>query len=639
MTLSRFVTHALLPGILCVPVWAQTQVDLRTQGKNVDFSAASSTRPSKTGIALPGTCAVGELFFKTDAAPGSNIYGCTSANVWTPMSAGGGGGTVTSVGLTMPAEFAVSGSPVTTSGTLTVTKPAQSANRVYAGPTSGAAAAPSFRALVSSDIPDVSGTYQARTEKNALNGYAGLTSDGKLTSSQGQEVWSIADLSDANGKQGAANVVQMFGGGATAAGDCAQFDAGGNLVSAGAPCGSAAGAANYAEPFTSQTAVTVAGSTHNLGTSNLIVDCYDDATPANRIEPNTVTVDPSTFDVIVTFTAPQSGKCVLNGSGGGAGGAVSSVFGRTGIVTAQTGDYSFAQISGTVSNTQVAAGVDAAKIGSGAVSNTEFGYLDGVTSSIQTQLGGKATASHSHTLAGDVSGSITGTTVAGLLGKPIAPTAPLNGQVLIWNNSLWQWEPGNVAGAGAASTSQLTDFQVAKTSDTVLTIGQDCTASTPCNVRFGNTVYTFTASATAMISAGSGTAYVYVAAGGALTVGHDVTLTCSGCTATSSVTSFPPDSVPLFTWTATNGAWDAAGGVDRRAFLSAKNIRGGIGVAITEAGGETSVSVDSAVVALRVQVPATATSPCTTGSWAADGTHFYVCVAWSTWRRAALSAW
>jgi hypothetical protein len=31
-------------------------------------------------------------------------------------------------------------------------------------------------------------------------------------------------------------------------------------------------------------------------------------------------------------------------------------------------------------------GIDAAKIGSGAVSNTEFGYLDGVTSAIQTQL-------------------------------------------------------------------------------------------------------------------------------------------------------------------------------------------------------------------------------------------------------------
>ena len=41
-------------------------------------------------------------------------------------------------------------------------------------------------------------------------------------------------------------------------------------------------------------------------------------------------------------------------------------------------------------------GIDAAKIGSGAVSNAEFGYLDGVTSSVQTQLDGKAAASHTH---------------------------------------------------------------------------------------------------------------------------------------------------------------------------------------------------------------------------------------------------
>lgn len=41
-------------------------------------------------------------------------------------------------------------------------------------------------------------------------------------------------------------------------------------------------------------------------------------------------------------------------------------------------------------------GIDAAKIGAGAVSNTEFGYLDGVTSAIQTQIAGKAASSHTH---------------------------------------------------------------------------------------------------------------------------------------------------------------------------------------------------------------------------------------------------
>ena len=72
-----------------------------------------------------------------------------------------GGGTVTSVGLTMPAEFTVSGTPVTVSGVLAVAKANQNANQVYAGPASGSAAAPTFRALVSSDLPGGIGTVSS----------------------------------------------------------------------------------------------------------------------------------------------------------------------------------------------------------------------------------------------------------------------------------------------------------------------------------------------------------------------------------------------------------------------------------------------------------------------------------------------
>ena len=66
-----------------------------------------------------------------------------------------GTGTVTSVGLSLPSIFNVTGSPVTTSGTLTATLATETANYVFAGPTSGAASAPSFRALVSTDIPSL----------------------------------------------------------------------------------------------------------------------------------------------------------------------------------------------------------------------------------------------------------------------------------------------------------------------------------------------------------------------------------------------------------------------------------------------------------------------------------------------------
>jgi len=75
---------------------------------------------------------------------------------------GGGtlsGGTVTSVGLSLPAIFTTSGSPVTTSGTLTATLNTQSANLVFAGPAAGGPAAPTFRALEAADLPAQAGGW------------------------------------------------------------------------------------------------------------------------------------------------------------------------------------------------------------------------------------------------------------------------------------------------------------------------------------------------------------------------------------------------------------------------------------------------------------------------------------------------
>jgi hypothetical protein len=51
-------------------------------------------------------------------------------------------------------------------------------------------------------------------------------------------------------------------------------------------------------------------------------------------------------------------------------------------------------------------GIDAAKLGAGGVSNTELGYLDGVTSAIQTQIDGKAASSHSHNASAITAGTL-----------------------------------------------------------------------------------------------------------------------------------------------------------------------------------------------------------------------------------------
>jgi hypothetical protein len=78
--------------------------------------------------------------------------------IWPPSV--GSGGTITSVGLADGSStpiYNISGSPVTTSGTLTFSLKTENANLVFAGPTTGAAAQPTFRALVAADITALTG--------------------------------------------------------------------------------------------------------------------------------------------------------------------------------------------------------------------------------------------------------------------------------------------------------------------------------------------------------------------------------------------------------------------------------------------------------------------------------------------------
>lgn len=81
------------------------------------------------------------------------------AETWSVISGGGSMGTVTSVGLALPASvFTVTGSPVVTAGTLTGTFVNQVANTFFAGPSNGAANIPAFRTLVAADLPAGTGT-------------------------------------------------------------------------------------------------------------------------------------------------------------------------------------------------------------------------------------------------------------------------------------------------------------------------------------------------------------------------------------------------------------------------------------------------------------------------------------------------
>jgi hypothetical protein len=126
---------------------------------NGTVTLAASTTNYVYANASTGAVSVNTTGFPAGAIPlYAIVTGATTVTSYTDErsyqpSAVTSGGTVSSVGLSAPAQLTVTGSPVTGSGTLSLAWANQTANYVFAGPTSGAAAAPTFRQLVGADIP------------------------------------------------------------------------------------------------------------------------------------------------------------------------------------------------------------------------------------------------------------------------------------------------------------------------------------------------------------------------------------------------------------------------------------------------------------------------------------------------------
>lgn len=132
---------------------------------NAALSSASSSVPSagrRLAVYFQGTlngytCQItGANVTKTFTAAGQGYEytysSATSQWMFDAALGGSGGGSVTSVALSVPSIFTVSGSPVTSSGTLSFSVDSQSANYFWAAP-DGSAGFPVFRAIASADIP------------------------------------------------------------------------------------------------------------------------------------------------------------------------------------------------------------------------------------------------------------------------------------------------------------------------------------------------------------------------------------------------------------------------------------------------------------------------------------------------------
>ncbi len=591
MTRVCVVTAYALASFLAIPAAGQTRIDLKNQGRNIDFTSAASTKPFRTGTELPAGCSIGEVFFKTNADPGKNWYACTAADTWTLQSGG--------------AE--AMGGDVTGAPSAATVERIQGRRVANAAPAEGHvlywnAAAGQWEprsAGASSGSANVSYSFTGQTAITIPAATHGLGTPNLIVA--------CYDIAEGRVEPGAV-VVNPANYDVTVQFAAAQS---GRCVINGTGGGGGGVSATETNVFAGGTTQTFLGA--------LIASDSERTAPAKAGMALPATC--SAGDQFFKKDAPAGQNLyfctAINTWTQMRGGDVTSVFGRMGAVTAQAGDYMFAQIGGTVADVQIASGVNAAKIGGGGVTNTEFGHLANVSSDIQAQINAKAAASHGHTAGGDLTGDTASATVTRIQSRAVSATAPADGQALVWSATGDTWQPANVAGGGGGMASLLGDFGVSRANTTTLSIGANCTTATPCNARFGNVVYQFTRGCTATLSGGTGSAYIYVGSGGVLTVGHNLTVAASaGCMSQGSVTSFPGDSIPLFTWSATSGAWDEAGGRDFRGWLSQRSISAGTGIATVESGGRTTVAIDAALVptflttAATIDLPSIAAGAC-----------------------------
>jgi|GEM_PF-1058862 len=112
----------------------------------------ATTKTSALNALLPAQLGLGGKVLQTD---GTNA-------VWASV----GSGTVTSVGLTVPSILTVTPATITNSDVFSVSLATQAKNTVFAGPSTGSNAAPTFRQIVAADI---SGDLTQNTTGSAAN--------------------------------------------------------------------------------------------------------------------------------------------------------------------------------------------------------------------------------------------------------------------------------------------------------------------------------------------------------------------------------------------------------------------------------------------------------------------------------------
>ncbi len=172
----------------------QTRLHLPSQSRNADFSEFLLTSPFRVFNNLPENCTTGNLLFRTGVAAGSNLYGCVNG-VWSLQGR-------TAVQNVSTTGFGI-GIVDAGDGSILLRRLNTNNNKL------------------SINLDSINQKLDLDIIESSLNigQMSGLLPATRILSRQGNGTKAL-----------------MFGTGTPQQGQCAQFDAGGNIESTGAPC-------------------------------------------------------------------------------------------------------------------------------------------------------------------------------------------------------------------------------------------------------------------------------------------------------------------------------------------------------------------------------------------------------------------
>ena len=308
----------------------------------VDFSGGAHTLPAKAGIGAnkPSTCTVGEQYFATDATPGQNLFGCTSSYTWTLQ-----GGAISSI-------FGRTGVITAASGDYNLSQIASGTLSATGGTIYNAAGTGNTQIVIQNSSSQVAnGAGSVIWKNNAGSNMAFINWDGGYAEGDGTNYKITLDTSTATFSSDAVIVWHSSNNAFNGVVDTglAREPAGGILkVTNGLAGYGTLDAGGLQINGTPLAKVATSGSYADLSNQPSLIGDVTGGIGANTVS--------KLQNRAVAGTVPSDGQALIWSAANSqwqpgtitSGGAISSVFGRTGAVSAQTGDYTFAQIGGTL---------------------------------------------------------------------------------------------------------------------------------------------------------------------------------------------------------------------------------------------------------------------------------------------------